>query len=229
MEGPRSPFLESVRAAIRTRHYSIRTEHAYLGWIRQFILYHNKRHPKEMGAAEVAAFLTHLAVSRQVAPATQNQALNAIVFLYAKVLERPLENLSGVVRAARKQKLPVVLSQDEVRRLIAHLTEAYWLIACLQYGSGLRLMESIRLRVKDLEFEHRALLVRDGKGRKDRVVTLADELVEPLHRHLHWRRNLFEQDQRAGCASVYLGSVPSSGVTATEATVVFAGSYATFS
>lgn len=202
--GRRSPFLERVREAIRVRHYSIRTEHTYIGWIRNFILFHGKRHPEQLGAREVAEFLTHLAVVRNVAPATQNQALNALVFLYSKVLERPLEEISGVVRARTRQKLPVVLTREEVRSLIAALTGQYWLIACLQYGSGLRLLESVRLRVKDLDFPHRAVLVHDGKGRKDRVVTLPDELITPLRRHLQWRRNLFEQDQRKGCASVYL-------------------------
>ncbi|MDZ7749606.1 MAG: integron integrase [Halofilum sp. (in: g-proteobacteria)] len=200
----RSPFMDEVRAAIRVRHYSIRTEHAYLDWIRRFILFHGKRHPRDMGEPEVAAFLTHLAVERRVAPATQNQALNALVFLYRRVLERPLGDLEGLVRAARPAKLPVVLTQAEVGRVLAGLSGTAWLVACLQYGSGLRLMESVRLRVKDLDFAHRAVLVRHGKGGKDRVVTLPDELIEPLRRQLAHRRNLFEQDRRAGLDSVYL-------------------------
>lgn len=204
MQRPPSPFLERVRDAIRVRHYSIRTEKSYLLWIRQFILFHGKRHPREMGPAEVSEYLTHLAVVRRVAPATQNQALNALAFLYRHVLERPLAELPGLVRPASRQKIPVVLTRDEVGRLIAGTSARYWLIVCLQYGSGLRLLESIRLRVKDLDFPRRALLVRDGKGRKDRVVTLADELVVPLQRHLEARRNLFDQDLRAGVADVYL-------------------------
>jgi len=199
-----SPFLEEVRAAIRVRHYSIRTEQAYLEWARRFILFHGKRHPRDMGEAEVGAFLTYLAVKRNVAPSTQNQALNALVFLYRHVLGQPLGEVAGVVRASRPHKLPVVLSPEEVRRVLAGLSGSCWLIACLQYGSGLRLIESVRLRVKDLDFEHRAIIVRDGKGGKDRVVTLPDELIEPLRRQLAHRRNLFEQDKRAGVASVHL-------------------------
>lgn len=204
MEARRSPFLEQVRNAIRVRHFSIRTEQAYLGWIRQFIHFHGKRHPLEMGAREVAAFLTHLAVAREVAPATQNQALNALVFLYRVVLERPLEAIPGVVRASRKPRVPVVLTVDEVRRLISRVPHPSWLVVCLQYGSGLRLLESVRLRVKDLDFDRRAIFVRDGKGRKDRVVTLPDELIEPLKRQLQQRLNQFEQDLRAGAGPVYL-------------------------
>jgi len=200
----KSPFLERIREAIRVRHYSIRTERTYVDWTRRFILFHGKRHPKEMGEAEVAAFLTHLAVNRKVAASTQNQALNALVFVYKHVLERPLGDISGAVRAKRPARLPVVLSQDEVRGLLAELRGAQWLICCLQYGSGLRLMESIRLRVKDLEFDRRAVMVRDGKGGKDRVVTLSDALVEPLRRHLAARRNLFDQDVAQGFGSVYL-------------------------
>lgn len=157
-----------------------------------------------MGAAEVGAFLTHLAVDRRVAPNTQNQALNALVFLYDKMLGRPLGMVDGVVRAASSQKLPVVLSPEEVARVLSRLSGIYWLIACLQYGSGLRLLESVRLRVKDIDFRHRAILVRDGKGAKDRVVTLADELIGPLQRHLEVRLDLFEQDRRVGYGTVYL-------------------------
>jgi len=200
----KSPFLERIREAIRVRHYSIRTERTYIEWARRFILFHGKRHPEQMGEAEVAAFLTHLAVDRNVAASTQNQALNALVFVYKHVLDRPLGDISDAVRAKRPARLPVVLSQDEVRRLLAELRGAQWLIACLQYGSGLRLMESIRLRVKDLEFDRRAVIVREGKGGKDRVVTLSDALVEPLQRHLASRRNLFDQDSTQGFGSVYL-------------------------
>jgi len=199
-----SPFLERIREAIRVRHYSIRTERTYIEWTRRFILFHGKRHPEQMGEAEVAAFLTHLAVDRNVAASTQNQALNALVFVYKHVLGRPLGDIAAAVRAKRPARLPVVLSQDEVRKLLAELRGAQWLLACLQYGSGLRLMESIRLRVKDLEFDRRAVIVREGKGGKDRVVTLSDALVEPLQRHLASRRNLFDQDSAQGYGSVYL-------------------------
>ncbi len=199
-----SPLLERLRAAVRTRHYSIRTEEAYLCWARRYILFHRKRHPGEMGEAEVAAFLSHLAVERRVAPSTQGQALNALVFLYRHVLERPLGDIPRVARARKRPKLPVVLTRGEVARVLQNLTGVYWLIACLQYGSGLRLLESVRLRVKDLDFDRRAVYVRDGKGGKDRVVTLPDELIEPLRRHLANRRTLFEQDRRAGRGTVYL-------------------------
>ena len=199
-----SPFLERIREAIRVRHYSIRTERTYIEWTRRFILFHGKRHPEQMGEAEVAAFLTHLAVDRNVAASTQNQALNALVFVYKHVLGRPLGDIAAAVRAKRPARLPVVLSQDEVRKLLAELRGAQWLLACLQYGSGLRLMESIRLRVKDLEFDRRAVIVREGKGGKDRVVTLSDALVGPLQRHLASRRNLFDQDSAQGYGSVYL-------------------------
>ncbi len=180
----RSPFMDEVRAAIRVRHYSIRTERAYVDWIRRFILYHGKRHPRDMGETEVAAFPSHLAVDGQVTAATRNQALNALAFLYKRVLERPRGDIHGIQRAKRPVKLPVGLTPDEVGRVLAALSGQYWLLACLQYGSGLRLMESVRLRVKDLEFSHRALMVREGKGGKDRVVTLPDELTEPLRRQL---------------------------------------------
>ena len=199
-----SPFLRSVREAIRTRHFSIRTEEAYLHWIKRFILFHGKRHPTQMAEGEVAAFLSHLAVEGQVASATQNQALNALVFLYRNVLGRPLGECTGIVRAKRPQRLPVVLTPDEVGRILRALKGIYWLIGCLQYGSGLRLLESLRLRVKDLDFEHRAILVRDGKGGKDRVVTLPDELVMPLKRHLANRRTLFERDCADGVGTVFL-------------------------
>jgi len=173
-------------------------------WTRRFILFHGKRHPEEMGEKEVAAFLTHLAVDRRVAASTQNQALNALVFVYKNVLERPLGDIVGAVRAKRPARLPVVLSPDEIRNILAALRGAQWLIACLQYGSGLRLMECVRLRVKDLEFDRRAVIVRDGKGGKDRLVTLADELIEPLKSHLAVRQTMFDQDSAQGFGTVYL-------------------------
>jgi integron integrase len=163
-----------------------------------------RRHPAELGEKEVAEFLSHLAVVRKVAAGTQNQALNSLVFLYKHVLDRPLGDITGAVRAKRPQRLPVVLTQAEVRALLKQLDGLPWLIACLLYGSGLRLMEAVRLRVKDLEFSRRAVVVRDGKGAKDRVVTLPDELVEPLQNHLAWTRTLHEKDLAAGLGEVWL-------------------------
>jgi integron integrase len=199
-----SPFLRRVREVIRTRHLSIRTEEAYLHWIKRFILFHGKRHPSELNESAVAAFLSHLAVDLEVAASTQNQALNALVFMYRDVLDRPLGEFTDIVRAKRPQRLPVVLTPEEVGRVLRRLNGIYWLIACLQYGSGLRLMESLRVRIKDLDFEHRAILVRDGKGGKDRVVTLPDELIVPLNRHLAARRTVFERDLEGGVATVFL-------------------------
>lgn len=199
-----SPFLNLVRDAIRVRHYSIRTEQAYIQWIKRFILFHGKRHPDEMSEPEVVSFLTYLAVERKVSASTQNQALNALVFLYKAVLQKPLKNINNAVRAKRTQKLPVVLTQNEIRRLLRHLSGIHWLAVCLMYGSGLRLMECVRIRVKDLDFDHRAIVVRDGKGGKDRVVTLADELLRPLQRHLEAVKNLHEKDLRDGFGAVYL-------------------------
>ncbi|HEX6996569.1 MAG TPA: integron integrase [Gammaproteobacteria bacterium] len=200
----RSPFLEQVRAAVRLRHYSIRTEQSYVGWIVRFIRFHGNRHPRDMGDVEVATFLSHLAGDPRVAASTQNQALNALLFLYKVVLGRPLGTLHGLVHAKRPERLPVVLTIDEVARLLACIDDAHWLPACLMYGSGLRLMETVRLRVKDIDFAHRAIIVREGKGGADRVVTLADELIIPLKRHLQSVRLLHERDLAAGFGDVYL-------------------------
>ena len=200
----RSPFLKEIRHAIRVRHYSVRTEETYVDWIKRFILFNGKRHPRDMGELEVGRFLTYLAVQRKVAASTQNQALNALVFLYKRVLNRPLGEIEGVVRAKRPQRLPVVLSRQEVKRLLRNLNGAHWLAACLMYGSGLRLMECVRLRVKDIDFDHRAILVRSGKGDKDRVVTLPDELIPVLRRQLEAVRNIHEKDLADGFGAVYL-------------------------
>lgn len=199
-----SPFLEQVRAAIRVRHFSLRTEKSYVDWIVRFIRFHRLRHPKDMGRPEVSAFLTHLAVDRNVSAATQNQALNALVFLYRHVLGAPIGELHTVVRARRAERLPVVLTPTEVGLILANLDRDHWLPACLMYGSGLRLTEAIRLRVKDLDFDHRAIVVRSGKGQKDRVVTLPDELVVPLRRHLQAVRLLHDKDLADGCGDVWL-------------------------
>lgn len=193
-EKRRSPLLEQVRAALRTRHYSVRTEETYVHWIKRYIHFHKLRHPARMGEKEVADFLSHLAVEGRVAAATQNQALNALVFLYKYALDSPIGEITGTVRAKRPQRLPVVLTQEEVRAVFRHLSGVPWLVACLLYGSGLRITEGVRLRVKDVEFQRRAIVVRDGKGAKDRVVTLPDQVIEPLQNHLAWARTLHEKD-----------------------------------
>ena len=199
-----SPFLNRVREVIRARHYSIRTEQSYTQWVKRFILFHGKRHPKELGENEVVAFLTHLAVNRQVSPSTQNQALNALVFLYRHVLDQPLGDILGAVRAKRPERLPVILTRTEVRQLFANLDGPHWLPACLLYGSGLRLMECLRLRVKDLDFDHRAITVRCGKGGKDRVVTLPDPCIEPLKQQLAQVCKLHNKDLQDGFGAVWL-------------------------
>jgi integron integrase len=177
-------LLDQVRSRMRTLHYSYRTEQQYLGWIHRFILFHHKRHPADVGAQEVEAFLSHLAVDRKVSAPTQNQALAAILFLYRHVLEIELPWLDSVVRAKPSQHLPVVLSVTEVKAVLGHLRGEYWLIASLLYGAGLRLLEALRLRVKDIEFEYRQVVVRNGKGSKDRVTVLPDGLIGPLREHL---------------------------------------------
>jgi integron integrase len=196
-------LLDRVRTTLRIKHYSIRTEEAYVNWIRRFILFHNKRHPKDMGAREIEAFLTHLAVDRQVAASTQNQALNALLFLYRHVLQidpGPIDAL----RAQQARRLPTVLTKDEVRRVLSHLTGHYLLMTQLLYGSGLRLMECLRLRVKDLDFERHQITVRDGKGMKDRVTMLPQSTTAPLCEHLQCVKRLHNQDLAQGLGAVYL-------------------------
>jgi integron integrase len=177
-------LLEQVRQSLRLRHYSYRTEEQYLSWIRRFILFHHKRHPKEMGAAEVEAFLNDLAVRGQVAAATQNQALAALLYLYRHVLNQELPWLNEIVRARRPRRVPMVLSREETRAVLAQLPGVYWLIGTLLYGGGLRLMECLRLRVQDIDFSYSRITVRDGKGGKDRVTILPALVVPPLRAHL---------------------------------------------
>lgn len=200
----RPKLLDQVRDAIRTRHYSYRTEEAYVGWIRRFILFHHKRHPAEMGKVEIEQFLTALAVERHVSASTQNQALAAVLFLYRQVLACEPGWLDDVVRAKRVERLPVVLTREEVQALLAALDGVPWLMAMLLYGSGLRLMECLRLRVKDIECARHEILVREGKGNKDRVTMLAAAVQEPLGRHLERVRRLHERDLRAGFGRVQL-------------------------
>ena len=202
---PRPPkLLEQLRIHLRTRHYSIRTEEAYLDWVRRFILHHGKRHPKDMGAVEVEAFLSHLAVERQVSASTQNQAKSALLYLYKQVLGVDLPWLDEVVQAKRPRRLPVVLTPSEVRELMLHVEGVAGLIAQLLYGTGMRLMEGVRLRVKDVEFSRREILVREGKGNKDRVTVLPENLIAPLQAQLQKARALHEKDLAAGLGRVYL-------------------------
>ncbi len=191
-------LMDEVRRHLRVRHYSLRTEQAYLGWMRRFIFANGKRHPREMGGTEVEAFLSDLAVRGQVAAGTQNQALSAILFLYRVVLGVELPWMNGVVRAKRPRRVPVVLAQDEVRRLLASMDGRPWLLASLLYGTGMRLLECLRLRVKDIDFARSEITVRDGKGGKDRRTMLPRSLVEPLQREIERARVLHEQDVAAG-------------------------------
>jgi integron integrase len=201
-EAPR--LLEQVREAIRVRHYSIRTEQTYVGWIKRFILFHGKRHPRDMGGQEVQQFLSHLAVAGHVAASTQSQALSAVLFLYQQVLKQDIGWLDDVVRAKQPQRVPVVLTQDEVKAVLAHLSGTTWIMATLLYGAGLRLLECLRLRVKDVDFTYNQIVVRDGKGRKDRVTMLPQQVKAPLRRHLHDVQQLHVQDVQAGAGHVYL-------------------------
>lgn len=199
-----SPFLESVRNKIRLKHYSIRTEEAYVQWVKRYILFHNKRHPAELGAPEVEAFLTNLAVEGNVAASTQNQARSALLFLYKNVLEQELPWLDNVEQAKKPRRLPVVLDSDEVRCMLAELQGVHWLVATLLYGSGLRLMEALRLRVKDVDLKRCEILVRDGKGFKDRVTMLPKVALEPIRGHLLQVRQLHEADLVAGGGEAFL-------------------------
>jgi integron integrase len=203
--GPRPPkLLDQVREACRIRRYSRKTEHAYAGWIKRFILFHQKRHPAEMGAVEVTEFLTHLAVKGRVSASTQNQALAALLFLYKEVLRQDVGWLNDVVRAKRPRKLPVVLTRDEVRAVLGHLHGTRRLMVLLLYGSGLRLMECLRLRVQDVDFETNQIIVRSGKGDKDRVTVLPAVVKADLQQHLRRVKRLHEQDVVKGAGWVEL-------------------------
>ncbi len=200
----RPRLLELLRAAIAARHYSRRTEQAYLYWIRRFIVFSGKRHPRELGAPEGTAFLSHLAVEGRVAAATQNQALAALLFLYKEVMGEPLPWLDDIVRAKRPVRKPTVLTVAEVRGLLANLRGPKWLMASLLYGAGLRLRECLTLRVKDVDFGYRQILIRDGKGGKDRVTMLPGSVVEPLQAHLARVKTLHERDLAEGYGDVEL-------------------------
>ncbi len=203
-DNPPPKLLDQVRAKLRTRHYSLRTEQAYCDWIRRFILFHGKRHPVDMSAQEVESFLSHLAVERTVAASTQNQAKSALLFLYREVLNSDLPWLDNITKAKASQRLPVVLTREEVTRLLIHLDGTHWLMASLLYGTGMRLMECLRLRVKDVDFARREILVRDGKGMKDRVTMLPTTVSEPLQQHLERTRAIHAEDLTPGFGEVYL-------------------------
>jgi integron integrase len=197
-------LLDQVRYTLRRKHYSYRTEQAYVHWIKRFILFHDKRHPKDMGAPEIEAFLTHLAAEEKVAASTQNQALSALLFLYREVLKQPVGDEIHAARAKRPKRLPTVLTKKEVHAVLRHLSGVHLLMAQLLYGSGLRLMECVRLRVKDLDFARHQIIVRDGKGHKDRVTILPTVVITPLQQHLQQVRRVHEQDLTRGYGAVHM-------------------------
>jgi integron integrase len=197
-------LLDQVRQAIRTRHYSYMTEKAYVGWIKRFIFFHHKRHPVEMGEAEIAQFLSSLASDAHVSASTQNQALNALLFLYREILKKDIGYVNGVVRAKRPHRLPVVLTRQEVRSILGSLDGSDWIMAMLLYGAGLRLMECLRLRVKDIDFTSNQIVVRAGKGDKDRHTMLPAAVKEPLAKHLDGIKRLHQRDLERGLGRVTL-------------------------
>lgn len=197
-------LYDRIVEVLRVRQYSRRTEEAYVHWIRRYIEFHEHRHPRQLAEHDVNRFLTHLAVQEHVASSTQNQALSAILFLYELVLEQPLDRIEGVVRARRPRRLPVVLTVDEVSRVMTHLTGDKWLIAMLLYGGGLRLLEALRLRVKDLDFERGEITVREGKGDKYRVTMLPQAVIRPLQEHLRRVEAVHQQDLADGYGRVEL-------------------------
>jgi integron integrase len=201
---PKPRLLDQVRDAIRTRHYSYRTEKAYVHWIKRFIFFHDKRHPAEMGEPEIARFLSSLASVSHVSASTQNQALNALLFLYKEVLDRKIGLIEGVVRANRPKRLPVVLTKEEVGRILEHLENTPWIMAMLLYGAGLRLLECCHLRVKDIDFSRNQIVFRAGKGNKDRYTMLPAAVVEPLREHLQAVKRRHEEDLKRELGRVAL-------------------------
>jgi len=197
-------LLDQVREVIRKKHYSIRTEQAYVQWIRRFILFHGKRHPKDMGEKEISQYISHLATHGKVAASTQNQALNALVFLYKHVLQMELGDFGHMERAKRPKRLPTVLNKEEVARVLTAISGTYGLMAKIIYGCGLRLMECVRLRVKDVDFERNQITVRDGKGMKDRTTMLPEQLKSFLSEHLRRVKILHEKDLKNGLGQVYM-------------------------
>jgi integron integrase len=204
MEQRPKKLMEQVQDAIRLKHYSYKTEKSYIGWIRRYIFFHNKRHPKDMGSAEIEAFLTDLAVNQKVTASTQNQALNAILFLYKEVLKQDLDLKVDAVRAKRSKYLPTVLTKDEVFAIIKQMSGVHQLLIKLLYGTGLRLTEGLSLRVKDIDFTQQQIIVRDTKGNENRVTMLPESIAEELKIHLQSVKILHQQDLQKGYGSVYL-------------------------
>ncbi len=204
MTAQQPKLLDRVRHKLRREHYSIRTEEAYVNWIKRYILFHNKKHPQEMNTPEIEQFLTHLAVEEHIAPSTQNQALFAILFLYRRVLEIELERPVDAVRAKQRVHLPVIMNKAEVARVIAAVPPQYQLIVQILYGSGLRLLEGVRLRVKDVDFGQHQIIIRSGKGGRDRDTLLPDSLIAPLQQQLHYVKALHQKDLSTGHGAVYL-------------------------
>jgi integron integrase len=203
-EQPPKKLLDQVRDLLRIKHYSYRTEQSYVAWIRRYILFHNKRHPKEMGIPEIEAFLSYLAIEENVAASTQNVALSALIFLYKEVLriDQPLS--LNAFRAKRSTYLPTVLTQEETQSVIQQLTGEHQLVIKILYGSGLRLSEGLNLRVKDLDFAQRQIQIRDTKGMENRITMMPDSLVEPLKAHLQRVKSQHQRDLEKGFGSVYL-------------------------
>jgi integron integrase len=197
-------LLDRLSEALRSRHYSRRTEQSYAHWVRRFVFFHNKRHPAEMGEPEINAYLTHLAVKEKVSASTQNQALSALLFLYRYVLDRKIGDLGEVIRARKPARLPTVMTREEVRAVRSHLKGDKWLMASLMYGAGLRLMECLRLRIQDVDFARNEILVRDGKGAKDRITMLPESLKTSLQDHLKDVKIVHEKDLSDGWGRVQM-------------------------
>jgi len=205
LEGARTPkLLDLLRDSLRARHYSRRTEATYAQWVRRFIYFHKVRHPQEMGEPEINAFLTHLAVKDKVSASTQNQALCALLFLYRHVIGREVGDLGDVIRARKPTRLPVVMTREEVKSVLAQMTGDKWLMASLMYGAGLRLMECLRLRVQDIDVSRNEILVRDGKGAKDRITMLPESLKSPLRGHFDKVKTVHDKDLTDGWGRVQL-------------------------
>jgi integron integrase len=204
MSNPPVKLLDKVRQRIRLKGYSIRTEKSYVEWIRRFILFHDKRHPKEMGKKEIESFLSHLVLQRNVAPSTQNQAFNAILFLFDQVLEMGMPENIQSIRSKKPVRVPTVMTLEETRKVIAAMNGVHQLMAKAMYGCGLCVLECLRLRVKDIDFSLNQIVVRDGKGKKDRITVLPEGIKPDIEAHLKWVQRIHQQDLRVGYGRVYL-------------------------